>query len=323
LRPHTPSSRLSSELLKGSIGTEGSYPGRAGSELTTSSSSPFCRASSENQLGQEGRHHTGRGVADEHRLVDPALGTFPVDEEAREQQQQVELEKDEGHGEYEDEGPQQEVNGVEPVVTAERVSGSQRPAIRRPLLPNRDPSPEPSHDEAGYDSQSDDELNNADLDENNGKPCPMKRKRPSSSQDGPTCKKLKHRLRQRSTGQHRPRSKPHGRSPKSHPALNQGSRVAAVPSPQARPFTPNTTDIDMLPDCGNINRSSGDVLPTLTEVTFRLHSPHCCSFTAVIRDGCDKRGSLSASLAGPSPASAMWERLTTSLSSRWSDIRSS
>ncbi|KAH8603099.1 hypothetical protein B0O99DRAFT_588145 [Bisporella sp. PMI_857] len=49
-------------------------------------------------------------------------------------------------------------------------------------------------------------------------------------------------------------------------------------------------DTDMSPDYYNLNRSSGAALPTLTEVTFRPHSPRCCSFTSVIRDGCAKRG---------------------------------
>jgi hypothetical protein len=43
-------------------------------------------------------------------------------------------------------------------------------------------------------------------------------------------------------------------------------------------------------DCYNLDRSSGAVLPTLTEVTFRPHSPNCYYFSAVIRDGCDGRG---------------------------------
>jgi len=152
------------------------------------------------------------------------------------------------------------------------------------LLPNRDPSPATSHDEAVCDSHSDDELNNTESAEDDEEPCPVKRERPFSSQDGPMHKKPKHRLQQRSTGQHRPRSRPHGRS------LDQASRVAAVPSPQARPSAPHAMDTDMSPDCGNLDRSSRVVLPTLTEVTFRPHSPHCCSFTAVIRDGCEGRG---------------------------------
>jgi hypothetical protein len=46
----------------------------------------------------------------------------------------------------------------------------------------------------------------------------------------------------------------------------------------------------MSSDCCNLDRSSGAALPTLTEVTFRPHSAHCYSFTAVIRDGCAERG---------------------------------
>jgi hypothetical protein len=42
------------------------------------------------------------------------------------------------------------------------------------------------------------------------------------------------------------------------------------------------------PDC--CNPSPRDVLLTLTEVTFRPHSLYSCSFTAVIRDGYDRRG---------------------------------
>jgi hypothetical protein len=103
-------------------------------------------------------------------------------------------------------------------------------------------------------------------------------------------KKPKPHLQQRSTGQHRPRSKPHGRSPKSHSPPDQASRVAVVPSPQARPSAPHVTNTDMSPGCYNLDRSSGAALPTLTEVTFRPHSLHCCSFTAVIRDGCAERG---------------------------------
>ena len=46
----------------------------------------------------------------------------------------------------------------------------------------------------------------------------------------------------------------------------------------------------MSPDYYNLDPSSRAALPTLTEVTFRPHSPHCCSFTAVIRDGGAERG---------------------------------
>jgi hypothetical protein len=108
-------------------------------------------------------------------------------------------------------------------------------------------------------------------------------------------KKRKHRLQQRSTPQHRRHSKPHRRSPKSHSPLDQGLTVAAVSSiegllPSPAPSTPHATDTDMSPDCYNLDRICGTALPTLTEVTFRPHSPHCCSFTAVIRDVCAERG---------------------------------
>jgi hypothetical protein len=97
LPPHTPSSRPSSEPLHDSISTD--------SEATTSSSarpgSPpprHCGALLETQLSQEGRLYTGRGVADEYGLVDPALDPLPFDKGAREQQE-VEQEKDEDNDE--------------------------------------------------------------------------------------------------------------------------------------------------------------------------------------------------------------------------------
>jgi hypothetical protein len=52
-------------------------------------------------------------------------------------------------------------------------------------------------------------------------------------------------------------------------------------------------DIETPRDCSNLStrgRSSDDLLPTLTEVTFRPYSQHCCSFTAVVQDSCDERG---------------------------------
>jgi hypothetical protein len=202
------------------------------------------------------------------------------------------------------EGLHQEVMGVVAEPTAKRVGdthlsgevdGSPRLAERQQLLPNREQSPATSHDEAGCDSHSGDELNNTESDKDDGEPRPMKRKRPASSQDGPMPKKPKPRLQQRSTRQRRPHSNPHGRSPKSHSLLDQGSTVAPVSSADGRlpspPLAaPHAADKDMSPDCCNLDQSSGVALPTLTEVTFRPHSPHCCFFTAVIRDGCAERG---------------------------------
>jgi hypothetical protein len=188
VHPHTPSSCLSSEPLHDSISTEGSRHAR--SEATTSSSSPpprHYRASPETQLSQESRLHTGRGVADEHELVDHTLDILLIDEGAREQQE-VEQEIDK------DNRTQQEVNVVAVVVTAERAGGSLRPANGQQSLPNLDPLLEPSHNEAGCDSDSDGELNNTESDEDDEELRPMKRKRLSSSQDGLMYKKPKHRL---------------------------------------------------------------------------------------------------------------------------------
>jgi hypothetical protein len=40
----------------------------------------------------------------------------------------------------------------------------------------------------------------------------------------------------------------------------------------------------------NHSSLSSDILPTLIEVTFRPHSTRCCSFTAVVREGCNGQG---------------------------------
>jgi hypothetical protein len=186
------------------------------------------------------------------------------------------------------------VEGVTDTYLSSKGDG--RPAERHQLLASHDPSPEPSHNGMGScsDSHSDDELNNkADSDDDNRKPRPTKRKRPSSSYYGSTPKKR--RLpQQRSARQPRQRSKPRRRSPKSHSPLDQGSRAAAVSSPEGRLpspalSTPHATDRDMSPDCCDLDRSSGTVQSTLTEVTFRPYSPpDLHSFTAIIRIGHDR-----------------------------------
>ncbi|KAI4131063.1 MAG: hypothetical protein LQ347_003126 [Umbilicaria vellea] len=136
--------------------------------------------------------------AEANDLVDHALDTLLIDEGARKQQEvEQEQEKDKGNTEDEDERPQQEMNVVAPVVTAERASGSPRLANRRQSLPNLDSSPEPSYNEAGSRSggDSDDELNSTDLAEDDEKkPRPAKRKQLSSSHDGPTRKKHRYHV---------------------------------------------------------------------------------------------------------------------------------
>jgi hypothetical protein len=104
----------------------------------------------------------------------------------------VEQEEGEANNENEDEGPQQEVNGMAPAVMVERASGSPKPASRRQSLPNLDPSPEPSHNEAGSRSvrDSDDELNSSDSTrDDKEEPRPAKRKQPPSSHGSLTRKK--------------------------------------------------------------------------------------------------------------------------------------
>ncbi|KAL5312933.1 hypothetical protein ACEPPN_019359 [Leptodophora sp. 'Broadleaf-Isolate-01'] len=292
--PHTPSSRLSSEPLHDSMSMD--------SKATTPFSSPpprHCRASPETQLSQECRLHTGRGVADEHELVDHTLDTLLIDEGARKQQEvEQEQEKDEGNSEDEDEGPQQEMNVMSSVVTAEMAGGSLRLANRRQSLPNLDPSLEPSHNEAGSRSggDSDDELNSTDsAKDDEKKPRPAKRKQLSSSHDGPTGKKRRRLPRESSSRHRRPLSKPHRQYLKSHSPLDQCSRVATSSSgtgrlPSPAPAMPQSIDTKMSLGNYNLSPSSRATLPTLTEITFRPHSAHCYSFTATIQDGCDGPG---------------------------------
>jgi hypothetical protein len=69
-----------------------------------------------------------------------------------------------------------------------------------PGLVNYDPSPELSGDRVGSysDSYIDEFNNNPESDEDDGRPSPVKRKRRSLSNIGPTYKKRKHHLKQRS-----------------------------------------------------------------------------------------------------------------------------
>ncbi|KAF8846608.1 hypothetical protein BDZ45DRAFT_423262 [Acephala macrosclerotiorum] len=276
------------------------------------------RASPENQLSHEGRLYTGRGVVDERGLVDPARNADPVDEMEQQQEQQEEEDKDNDASSKSEHPPSLQgasvgkcrplcensvildMEAIDPlqadVDLLDWEADSMAPMQRaQQLLPNRNPSPATSHDEAVCDSHSDNELNNTESDEDDEEPRPVKRKRPFSSQDGPMHKKPKHRLQQRSTRQHRPHSKPHRRSPKSHSPQDHGSRVTAVSSAKGRLpspalSAPQTMDTEMPYDYSNLGGSFSDILPTLTEVTFRPHSPGCCFFKAIIQDGCDGRG---------------------------------
>jgi hypothetical protein len=151
---------------------------------------------------------------------------------------------------------------------------SARPAKRQRLLPFHDLSLLPSQDGVGSDSDhySGDELNtNFELDEDDRRSRPAHRKQPSSSCDGLTQSKRKHHF------QRRPRSKSHRHHPKPQSPFDQGSRAATgysakgrLPSPA--PSTLQSIDTKMPPNCCNLSGSSRNILPTLTEITFRPHS---------------------------------------------------
>ncbi|KUJ10218.1 uncharacterized protein LY89DRAFT_739958 [Mollisia scopiformis] len=266
---------------------------------------PSLRLSSE-PLYDKDRLYTGRGVADEHELVDHTLNTLFIDEGVIKQQEvEQEQKKDEGNTKDEDEGPQQEMNVVAPVVMAERASRSLRLANRRQSLPNLNSSPEPSYNEVGSRSggNSDDELNSTNSAEDNEKKSrPAKRKQLSSSHDGPIRKKPRRPLQESSSCQRRPLSKPHRQYLKSHSPLDQCSRVATSSStkgqlPSPAPSILQSIDTKMSLSNSNLSPSSRATPPTLTEITFRPHSAYCYSFTATIRDGCNGRGVSLAQLA--------------------------
>jgi hypothetical protein len=61
-----------------------------------------------------------------------------------------------------------------------------------------------------------------------------------------------------------------------------------LPSPTSSVF--QAIDTETSSDCSEIDGSSRDILPTLTEITFRPQSSHICSFTAVVQDVRDGRG---------------------------------
>jgi hypothetical protein len=295
MRPRTSSSRASSESLHDHIGIT-DCTGGARSEVTICSSArrhqPSLRAreSPEKQPVHEDHFHTGRSSAGEHKLevLSSTLDTDPVNEG---KSQQPELEQ-------RDEGPQQGVNNLAAVATIESVGdiypsdedGSLRPALSPPC----DPLPKSSHDEAGVRSDSDSDNNEADPEDEGKEPHPVKRKRSSSSYDGLMQRKRKRYPKQKSTYQHGPHPKLHRHSSKSYSPPDQASGVTAVSSAEGRlpspaPSAPQIMDTEMPSDCGNTGGSSSD-LPVLTEVTFRPCSQHWCSFTAVVREGCDGRG---------------------------------
>jgi hypothetical protein len=124
---------------------------------------------------------------------------------------------------------------VAPVATAKRTGNtnvrneadqSSRPTKRQKMSFYHDPSPEPDQDEKGNgtDSSSDDEHNSAES--NEGSPHPAMRQWALPSCDGPTPRKPKHYLQQRSDGRSRPRRKPRRDARKPHSPIAKESGVA-------------------------------------------------------------------------------------------------
>jgi hypothetical protein len=236
---------------------------------------------------------TFQSTADEHELVRPALNSDIFDEDERQRQEGEEEQDDWVYGNNNEEGRQmqQEVKeDVTATLTSEKVGDTHLSSKDESLrLATHDLSPEPSS------NCSDDELNSNPVSINvDREPCPAKRKR-SSSSNNPIYKKRKRHLEQRSNPKRRSHAKLHQHSPKSYSPLDHGSRVTAVSNAKGRlpspaPSTPQTIDTEIPSDCDNLGRLSGDILPTLIEVTFRPHSTRCCSFTAVVQDGRDGRG---------------------------------
>jgi hypothetical protein len=330
IRPYNSPLRLSSEPLHDNTTAIDLHPRRARSEATVPYSARFqsplprcTRALPEKQLSQEGHLYTGRGIADEHALVSPVRSADLI--EKRQSRQPQEVKQKENVDNKDSSSKREHLSSLRgasarkhrplwkkwDILGTEKTERSQgdvdlldweadsKTSIQLkawPRLSTREPLPTTTnHDKAECDSDSGDELNNSESNKGSRVPCPIKRKRPFSSNDNPTHKKRKYYLQQTSTCQPRPRAKFFRRTPKSPSVLDQASRVAIesstenrLPSPALS--APQAIDSEMPSDCSDLGGSSGNILPTLVEVTFRPQTPHCCSFTAIIRDGCDRRG---------------------------------
>lgn len=293
------SMRPSSEPLHGRVGTEDPFTGRAESDPTkppsarNRSQSPRpLRSSQHNRLSQEDHPYP--------RQANPAFDNNTSEEKPPQQQ-------DEEENIYSnDDGLLQPADntaivalitemGDEPHLSANGIRRTSL-AKRQRILPSRDLSLEPSQDQArtNSDNCSDDKLisTEAELDEDDWRPCPTKRKRPSSSYVGPTQRKRKQHLQEGSTQQGRKFS-PQGHCWKPRSRFNHGSRVvpgcsgnSQLPSPPRSAL--EAMDMEIPSDCGALGESSKRIQPLLTEVTFRPHSPNYYSFTAFIQDDRDE-----------------------------------
>jgi hypothetical protein len=295
MHPYSPSSCPSSEPLNNHSKTDELCEGRDRSEVMIphfgrpQSQLPRCsRTSPQYKPSQEDPLPTSRSISNEDELLSPILviGTDTFAKENKQQEEEEDNDDIENNKDMEQSSDkddrQQEVNNVAATQTARRdgdtylssENESVLPVKQQRLLYSSDPFCQLGQEGTGSysDSCSDGGISNtcAKSDEGQSRLRSAKRKRPSSSDEGTRQKKRRHYLQHRSTRKPKPRSRSQRLCAKS-----------ALPSPA--PSTPQALDTELLSNLCTVGGSSRDIRPMLTEITFRPHSLHECSFTAVIR----------------------------------------
>jgi hypothetical protein len=282
--------RPSSEPLHVCIGTVDPFTACAESDPTKPLSRHDCSQSPRRPISSH-QNRLGQEVHVYPRQAKPALDNNTSEEKPLQQQDEEENFNSNDDGLLQPDDNTAIVAlisemGDEPHLSANGIKGASL-AKRQRILPSRDPPLEPSQAQAGShrDSCSDGELSSteAESDENDWSSCPTKRKWSSSFHAGLTQGKRKHH-QQGST--QRQRWRPH--SP-----FNHGSRVAPACSGNSQVLSPprsalGAMDTEMSSDRGTLSESPKHIQPLLTEVTFRLHSPTCYSFSAFIQDDRDE-----------------------------------
>ena len=168
----------------------------------------------------------------------------------------------------------------------------------------RDPSPCLSQGTSSGQSENNHDHEVDDRDAGSGKsaktPRSTKRKQPSSHAAGPVQKR-KRRL-QTSTSYTKARLDSACSSDRSDVSHNgdltcntEHETKGRLPSPV--PYVAHTIHRGLSSTTSGSDQPSLDNMATLTEITFRPWSPHSCSFTAVIEDGCDGNGASLTQLA--------------------------
>jgi hypothetical protein len=231
---------------------------------------------------------TDQSAVDGHKLVRSALNSDIFNKEDRQRQE----EKQEDEDCKDNEGsrqPQQEVKeDVAAALMTGKIGGTYLSSKKDESLGlgYHDSSPEPSHDKlrSYSDSCSDDGFSNDD-----GRPVLLS----GSGNDHPhpitaQCTRSASTILSRGLPtniDHAPRLIGALSSLTPHWFKVQKSPQSLVPRVNCIAGTLNATNHgyrDVI-CCCNHGLSSSHILPTLTEVTFRLHPTRCCSFTAVVR----------------------------------------